>query len=257
MSYFDIRQLVETLLFPPGLAVVLGLLVLFTANFKPRIAGKILFLGIFTLWLCSTSFFSFWLLDSLQKAYPVLHAKPADADVVVVLGGGSYFGKNEYGRSAMLADGTVPRALYGGYLGKHYGLPVITTGGRHKDEPETHARVMADFLRENLDVTRIIEEGKSLTTYENARESLKLMQQHGLRKPLLVTHGWHMRRGMESFQTLGVEAYAAPTAIQTPGTLDAGYFAWLPRSQNLERSRVALHEWLGLLYYRYRVFKQR
>lgn len=255
MIDFMTRQVLESLFFPPGIIIVIGILVLITTNMRPKIMEKLLFLAVMLLWMTSTPAVSFWLLDSLQNRYPTLQQPPADADVIVVLGGGSYDGLNEYGRTAMLDATALERALYGGYLAKTHQLPIITTGGQREGEMQSHAAVMAMFLQQDLGIAQVLRDDESLTTFQNAEEVKGLMARIGATRPLVVSQGWHLPRAMESFEYLGVNALAAPTAKQSAGVLETGWLAWMPRADSLERTRVALHEWLGIVYYRIKLFR--
>ena len=66
---------------------------------------------------------------------------------------------------------------------------------------------------------------------------------------LLVTQPWHMPRALWAFARANIDAIPAPTArtyIKTP--IDAAML--LPQSTALADSFYALHEILGLIYYR-------
>ncbi len=99
-------------------------------------------------------------------------------------------------------------------------------------------------------MTAIVEEGKARTTSENAVELVKLLRARGVRRVLLVTSSLHMRRALASFRAEGLEAIPSPcdALVVSPKPREA--LDWVPRPDALEKTHVALWEYLGLAYYR-------
>jgi uncharacterized SAM-binding protein YcdF (DUF218 family) len=67
---------------------------------------------------------------------------------------------------------------------------------------------------------------------------------------VLVTHAWHMKRALWSFERVGLHAIAwpAPLTYDEAERIDD----FLPQVGALEASYRALHEMIGLAYYRLR-----
>ncbi len=256
MTHIQTRDLLESLLFPPGIIVLMIALVLATATIRPRFFSKLLFYAMFLLWLFSIPAFGYWLTDWLQNQYPALQSVPSDADVIVVLGAGQTRGENEFGDRAMLGGKALERARYAGYLAKRSGLPVITTGAAPRDHAVSHARLMQEFLSRELGVRRVLIEDQSTTTFENARNVAGLMRQRGFKKAVLVTHAWHMPRAVDAFRFFDVPVYPAPTARARPDASESGYYAWLPSARALRQSQMALHELVGRLYYHFEYYSR-
>ena len=61
-----------------------------------------------------------------------------------------------------------------------------------------------------------------------------------------------MLRAVEVFEGQGVRVYAAPTGRRTGNRAAAGVLDWLPSASALDRSRIALHELVGQVWYRLR-----
>ncbi len=61
-----------------------------------------------------------------------------------------------------------------------------------------------------------------------------------------------MPRAVEVFEGQGVRVTAAPTGRRTRNRAGAGVLDWLPSARALDRSRIALHELVGRLWYRIR-----
>src|SRR3546814_16880476 len=66
----------------------------------------------------------------------------------------------------------------------------------------------------------------------------------------LVSHAGHMPRAMLSFEAAGLEPIPAPTRFLLPGPLIWRDF--LPTVGAMNVTYYAVHEWLGLAWYRLR-----
>jgi uncharacterized SAM-binding protein YcdF (DUF218 family) len=254
MTGFEFRRLVEVVLFPPGSIILLGLFVLTLFAVTRRCKLRWLYLLVLLLWMLSTPWFSFQLLDRLQTPFSPLVEVPADADVIVLLSGGHYLGANEFGNQAMPNGAALERTHYAAWLARKTGLPIITTGGSVTPEEETESSILAEVLRGQLGVEQILEENRSTNTEENAKFTREIMRENGFRKPLLVTHYWHMSRSIKWFRYFGIEAYAAPTARYARGPTEQKVWQWVPQARSLNMSSLAVHEYLGALNFRYRLF---
>jgi len=93
-------------------------------------------------------------------------------------------------------------------------------------------------------------EDKSRDTVENARFSRAILQQHRLRRPLLVTSAYHMLRSLEAFLLAGIAVTPVPANFTTAPGRATIWANLLPDSGALHGTATALREYLGLLYYR-------
>lgn len=91
-------------------------------------------------------------------------------------------------------------------------------------------------------------EDASDNTYENARNSYRILQKAGISKIYLVTHAWHMMRAAAAFRRAGFEVIEAPTGFTTRYHTDL--LAFLPRAAALQDSAMFVHEGIGILWYR-------
>ncbi|SIQ74970.1 Uncharacterized SAM-binding protein YcdF, DUF218 family [Rhizobium sp. RU20A] len=111
------------------------------------------------------------------------------------------------------------------------------------------AAVARDFFgRFGIDPNRIIEEGTSRTTSENASNTVELLRREGLDDCLLVTSAFHMPRAVGLFRKMGVGARAWPTDYRTTGRARLGFDFTQP-SLNAQLATTAAREWVGLLAY--------
>jgi uncharacterized SAM-binding protein YcdF (DUF218 family) len=88
-------------------------------------------------------------------------------------------------------------------------------------------------------------ENQSTNTYENARESAKLLGVED--RWLLVTSASHLRRAIESFREFGMMVDPIPVDYlfsQSPSLLEFSIF------DGLSIWRTISHEYFGILYYR-------
>lgn len=93
---------------------------------------------------------------------------------------------------------------------------LVPSGGRGPDEPRAESEAMKEYLVANgADATQVLEEDKSRTTHENLENSARLLNERGIRGPLLVcTNNYHVLRAalLCRRQRLNAEVVGAPTA---------------------------------------------
>lgn len=185
-----------------------------------------------------------------QRATPLASARAAGAQAIVVLGGGRVKEAPEYGGRDVPNQYTLSRLRYGARLHRETGLPLLVTGGMPDGSSESEAAIMARSLREDFLVPVKWLEQTSDNTAQNAQLSAKLLQQDGVRKVLLVTDAMHMPRAQLVFAQTGLEVVPAPTTFFSRGGWSIK--AFVPNGENLALSHYALHEWIGMAWYRIR-----
>ena len=185
-----------------------------------------------------------------QMTHPLAIAKDAGAQAIVVLGGGRLARAPEYGGRDSPGPATLGRLRYAATLYKQTGLPVLVTGGKPDGADEPEAAVMARVLKEEFATPVKWIEPDSNNTAQNARFSAKLLQAAGVQRILLVTDAIHMPRAAAAFERTGLAATPAPTGFVASGPLTASDF--VPNGSALAVSHYAMHEWVGMLWYRIR-----
>lgn len=187
-----------------------------------------------------------WLLAPLESRFPPA-AEPGRVDGIVVLGGAlqpDLFAA--HGRPA-LNDLAERMTAFAGLALRHPQARLVFSGGSGALlAPEmTEAPVArALFAELGLDTGRILFEGASRDTWENAVLSQVLARPQPGERWLLVTSAFHMPRAIGAFRKAGwaVTAYPVDYRVGRGFALDWG----LPGRD----AALALHEWLGLLAYR-------
>jgi uncharacterized SAM-binding protein YcdF (DUF218 family) len=114
------------------------------------------------------------------------------------------------------------------------------------------ADVLADeLIHFGIAPERIIREGKSRNTRENALFTLEIAKEKGFRSLLMVTSAFHMVRAKGCFNAVGLAVDAYPVDYTS---YDSSRFGqnWMPRASAFNMSSWALREWSGRMVYRLR-----
>lgn len=235
-------RLIEGLALPPVGLIWLGLagLVLLTRGRK-RSATTCLALSLLGLLLLSMPFVGNVLLNSVDRYPPLASDGPLpDAEVIVILGGGTRDGAREYGGDTV-SPMALERLRYGAWLARRTGRPILVTGWSYSE--------MAETLETAFGVRSQWQVGGA-TTYGNAVFSAEALHPENIRRVYLVTHFWHMPRSMAAFRAEGFEPVAAPHGFSESFRL--GAVSLFPSVSSLAISRQVMHEWVGRVWYRLR-----
>lgn len=128
-------------------------------------------------------------------------------------------------------------------------MPVLITGGKVGDDQPAVADLMADLFAGAFGLPVEWRETSAENTCENARYSADILRKAGISSAIVVTHAWHMPRAILSFRRAGYPIMPAPLhgdAHEIRGLSD-----FLPHTTAWVRSFYALHEWIGLVAYRF------
>lgn len=245
MTWFQ-TQLLGTLILPPASLLILAFLGLALFFRRPRVGFTLTLVALSALYALSTPALSTALLHSLERFPPWAAQQPEEVQAIVILGAGKYVGAPEYSGDTV-NDLALARLRYGARLQRATGLPILVTGGNPAGGPP-EAPIMAAFLREELHVPVRWVEARARNSRENAQLSARMLVSEGITHVLLVSHAWHMPRAIPEFERAGLSVTPAPTGFTTNESWDALDF--IPRASALTRSFYALHEYLGLLWYR-------
>jgi uncharacterized SAM-binding protein YcdF (DUF218 family) len=184
-----------------------------------------------------------------------VEVKPLDnpdfsgAQAIVVLGGGVHRG-NGAEMPDTLGPWTLERLDFAVHAYQKLNLRIAVTGGKPEGALTAEAMLMKAVLEGDFHVPVTWVETQSRNTFENAFFTRQLLQANNVNTVVLVTNAWHMRRALWSFERVGLHAipYPAPLTYERSDRADA----YLPNMRALEESYHALHEAIGLAYYRWR-----
>lgn len=247
-----ISLLAYSFLMPPTVFIVAALVGIVLAAFATtcRVGAALALLSAVALYVFAMPLVSQVLLRAVEREVP---ATPPNADAaaqaIVVLSGDIRHGDGDAVPDTV-GRLTLERLDRAAELYRQRKLPILVSGGPVGDSRESLAALMARTLTDDFGVPVAWREEQSQTTYENAVDSAKILRAQHIRTALVVTQPWHMPRALWSFVRVGIDAIPAPTArtyIKTP--IDAAML--LPQSTALIDSFYALHEILGLIYYRW------
>jgi uncharacterized SAM-binding protein YcdF (DUF218 family) len=83
---------------------------------------------------------------------------------------------------------------------------LVASGGRRWHGVAEAEALRVALMDQGIPATAIVTEWCSLSTYENARYSAKVLFARGAERVGIVTCDWHMRRALQAFRRAGVEA---------------------------------------------------
>lgn len=123
------------------------------------------------------------------------------ADVIIILGGGIVTDLKILPWNVQERVNKGVDQYKDGYANK-----IIVTGGLVKGHDYSESEIMAPYV-EFLGVPSddIIEENKARSTYENAANSLIIMDQQGWETALLVTSDFHTQRACHVFEKINID----------------------------------------------------
>lgn len=232
----------------PGLLIVLVLVGLL-ASWRWRRIGTFVATGsALLLYLLSTPMASSWLIERASALTAPVAAAPQQAQAIVVLAADL----TRSGADYRIGPLTLDRLLKAADIYRQTALPILVSGGPINDSARSAADLMADVLEQDFHAPVRWREQKSSTTMENARYSADILKQDGISTIILVTQAWHTPRALWAFRQMGIQAIPTPSdaggAGQTPFSPDD----LLPGFTDLQWSTYALHELLGMTFYRWR-----
>lgn len=246
---FFLKKTIAAMLLPPTFPLILLLagLVLLSFSRRQRLARILLWSGTAALLLLATPITAHVLSLAANGTSVVDLEAARRAQAIVILGGGIRRDAAEYGTDAP-SWMSLERIRYGARLGRETGLPVLATGGVVLGgDPES--AVMKRVLEQEWSVPVRWTEEHSRNTHENAVNTATMLLPQGIRRIVLVTHGFHMLRAKAEFEAAGFEVVPAATGLPRIMVIDEpGYF--LPNAGTLQSSYYALHELLGYLAFR-------
>jgi len=176
--------------------------------------------------------------------------QPGNApQAIVLLSGGTVADGTASVRPNRIGGPSLERALHAQRLARLTGLPILVSGGVTLEGGEPEASLLRTVLEVDLSAPVKWVETRSRDTAENAAYTAAILQPLGIRRVLLVTHAFHMRRAQATFERAGFTVTPAPNSFLA----GPGRFTWLklvPTAEAIASSRTALRELMGLAWYR-------
>lgn len=189
-----------------------------------------------------------WLMRTLETRFPADPLTAAPTDIVVLAGAEALRESAERGEAEFSA--AADRVIAGAALARRFpeARLWIVGGVRRPGLPRYDAEWTRDlWLSLGVPAGRIVTITDTLDTCGNAAGVAG--RPHGP-AVLLVTSAFHMPRSVACFRAAGIEPRPYPVDLrsQTPRAVTDWFGADV--GGNMERADLALHEWIGLAYYR-------
>ncbi len=214
----------------------------------PRPGGRVLRVaGLSGLVLLSLPVVSGSLLAILERGPAASPPAGALPQAIVILSGDQSEILDGAGIGFRPGPQTLEREQTGAALARRTHLPVLVSGGSIHSWSPPLADIMARSMQNDFAVAVRWREAASIDTWANARDSAAMLRRDGINSVFLVTHAWHMPRALLAFRRAGLQAVAAPVAVD-----DKPYVclsAFVPSAYAWEESYWAMHELVGLAWY--------
>lgn len=248
---FVIKKLVAPFLLPPGI-FVLALLAFSTRLLwrkRPGAALGVLVTSLL-LWASATAPVAVSLTRGLENRHPL--PPQIEGDVIILLGGGYYDRAVDLTGTGFPAGDMAGRLITARRLQHRLNLPIILSSGQVSRNTQAGARIDQRLLMDlGVPGHRLHMETMSRDTAENAFYSKKICEREGYRRPILVTSAAHLPRAVNLFKAVDLDVLPVPAYRRTWEDHDFDWRSWLPSASALGDTASALHEYLGLLYYRF------
>jgi uncharacterized SAM-binding protein YcdF (DUF218 family) len=219
-----------------------------------RRAGRVLFLaGALGLLVFGILPGGSWLAARLEAQYPRPERLPGKISGIVQLGGAERVSLSARVGGPEL-NAAADRYFVTLELARRYPEARVVFTGNGRDRPERGivggeiAIARRLYAAAGLEPPRLAFEARARDTCENARLTRDLMQPRPGEHWLLVTTAMHLPRAMACFRAAGWEVI--PYAADRRGSAGSMDMTSFRVGDNLALADEALHEWLGLLYYR-------
>lgn len=255
--FLFLPKLLPLFVYPVGLSCLLLVAALLMGRKRPRLATAATALALAVLLAGGNRWIALELARSLEwRNIPAAALPPAEA--IVVLGGGLEPALPPRPWVELREPGT--RILYAAKLYREGKAPlVIVSGGAARTGAPPEAANMAEILEfAGVPESAIVQETKSLNTYENAVYVRTILVARGIHRILLVTSAIHMPRALLVFEHQGIEVLPAPADFiataqdieESRDGIKAIAINLVPDAVSMEWSSQAIKEYLGLAVYR-------
>ncbi|PHO12409.1 hypothetical protein CPG38_08110 [Malaciobacter marinus] len=244
---FLAKKIIAGFFMPLSLGLILFLIALVFLYKKSYFKSKVFFIFSF-FWIVLLSYepISNRLLYPLEHSYKALKTIPKDIKYIVVLGNG-HTTNESLSITSQLNTTSLNRFLEAYRIYKNTSNSKLIFSGYEGKDATSHA-FMQEKLALSLKVNSedIITLPKPKDTNEEALAVKKLLKN---KKFILVTSASHMKRAMLIFHKHGLLPIPAVTNHLAK---NKGYFLSRPKAYNLYKSELAFHEYLGILWEKFK-----
>ena len=250
--FFVLSKVLGFFALPSNILIALGMAgIMLMATRYARTGRRLAGASIILLAIAGLSPLGNALILPLEQRFPPWDATRGAPDGMVVLGG-AFDTVVSAGRGEIALTDAAERMTVVAELARRYpAARIVFSGGSGQlvfqgaTESDLALRLFESF---GIAKDRIILEGRSRNTTENARFSRELAAPKPGERWLLITSAYHMPRSIGVFRKEGFPVEAYPVDWRTRGPIDVTRpFDSLP--DGLKRTDTAAREWVGLLAY--------
>ncbi len=183
-------------------------------------------------------------LHPLEQKYSI--PSKLDGDVLVMLGGGATLDTQDMDGQGHLSGAASSRLLTTVRLYERTKLPIILSGGQVFQDSGNEASISKRMLISlGVDPNDIYIENNSLNTEQNAKFTAEILENHGFKKPILITSAFHMVRAVKNFENEGITVQPYPTGYLQSKTINLYPNQFAPSNNN--SAFIAMKEYVGIL----------
>ncbi|MCH3958216.1 MAG: YdcF family protein [Selenomonas sp.] len=204
----------------------------------------------FVFYLLCTSLVSEQTMGWLESAYEP--PETPQGDVIIMLGGGAMPDSPDVDGTGALCASPANRLLTAVRLQRKLDVPILVSGGQVYSDSGPEAQIAKRVLMSlGVPEDKILVETRSINTTQNAKFSARILQEHGLSQPLLVTSAFHMKRSVLNFEKQGVAVMAYPSDYRVSHHPVFHYTKLRPQTEALLDNVTVLQETMRTMVTRY------
>jgi len=247
---FAFKKIVTAFLLPPGLLVMVFITsgLFFVFRKRKRCGLFLLAMGI-TTWGLSVAPVANFFIRGLTAGYT--YPGVLKGDVIILLGGGFHSEAYDLTGKGFPAGDMLARIVTAARLQEKLKIPIIISDRNGLSGSSEGVKITRRLLVDLGVLQRdILLEDRGRDTFENARFSREICEKLGAERPILVTSGFHLKRSSMIFRNVGLEVIPVPAYLIVPERQRYGWYSFLPSARSMLGLSTALHEYLGILYFR-------
>jgi len=249
---FALKKIISSFVTLPGLVIVALVIIMFQ-SLRDKKPWKSLFIIALMLYIVSTNAAADIIIGSVEERH--IYRGDPSASMIILLGGGAVQGVDDISGKSIPCAEMLVRIVDAARLYKKYGLPVLFTGGTlygKTDEADIVRRFLVDL---GVSSEKIIVERRSRDTVENAEYVKSILKKLNVKKTVLLTSAYHIRRACLIFSAAGIDFVPHSAGAFHENEKCLSYLDFLPDFDSLRISSIALRESAGFLFYymKYRI----
>ena len=247
--FFPLSKILGFFALPSNFIVLVGLAgaaLLITR--RKRLGQGMMIASLLALAIAGWSPLGNWLMSGLEDRFPAWRGEGAP-DGIIILGGPIAPDLSKSRGSVALNESAERMTVVADLARRYPAARIVFSGGNGSllgGTPEADF-VLPLFESFGIPRDRVILEGRSRNTAENARFTKELVKPKPGERWLVVTSAYHMPRSIGLFRGAGFPVEAYPVDWRTGAGDATSPFAAL--SAGLARTDTVLREWVGLLAY--------